>query len=146
MYLRDWRPMQDITAENRNYHHPKTSRIRHFRKGQRPLEGSNRTSYRYLHRPDFACSWEGRSFPGGASGKVPTAKAGDVRDMGSTWKILCRRTRQPTPVFSPGESQGQRGLAGYSPEGHKESDTTKWLSKACERQKGEREKKNSEFN
>ena len=30
----------------------------------------------------------------------------------------------PTPVFLPGESHGQRSLAGYSPWGHKESDTT----------------------
>ena len=29
---------------------------------------------------------------------------------------------QPTPVFLPGESHGQRSLAGYSPWGHKESD------------------------
>ena len=34
------------------------------------------------------------------------------------------RTWQPTPVFLPGESHGQRGLVGYSPWGHKESDTT----------------------
>jgi len=26
-----------------------------------------------------------------------------------------RRTWQPTPVFLPGESHGQRSLAGYSP-------------------------------
>ena len=31
---------------------------------------------------------------------------------------------QPTPVFLPGESPGQRNLAGYSPWGHKELDTT----------------------
>ena len=30
----------------------------------------------------------------------------------------------PTPVFLPGESQGQRSLTGYRPVGHKESDTT----------------------
>ena len=30
---------------------------------------------------------------------------------------------QPTPVFLPGESHGQKSLAGYSPWGHKESDT-----------------------
>ena len=30
------------------------------------------------------------------------------------WKILWRRTWQPTPVFSPGESHGQRSLAAYS--------------------------------
>ena len=29
-----------------------------------------------------------------------------------------------TPVFLPGESHGQRSLAGNSPYGHKESDTT----------------------
>ena len=29
-----------------------------------------------------------------------------------------------TPVFFPGKSHGQRSLAGYSPWGHKESDTT----------------------
>ena len=28
------------------------------------------------------------------------------------------------PVLLPGESHGQRSLAGYSPWGHKESDTT----------------------
>ena len=39
-----------------------------------------------------------------------------------------RRKRQPTPVFLPGESHGQRSLVGYSPWGHKESDTTDWLT------------------
>ena len=28
------------------------------------------------------------------------------------------------PVFLPGESHGQRSLAGYRPQGHKESDMT----------------------
>ena len=31
---------------------------------------------------------------------------------------------QPTPVFLPGKSHGQRSLAGYSMWGHKESDMT----------------------
>ena len=31
--------------------------------------------------------------------------------------------KQPTPVFLPGESHGQRSLAGYGPWGHKESAT-----------------------
>ena len=38
-------------------------------------------------------------------------------------KIQWRRKWQPTPVFLPGESHGQRGLAGYSPWSHKELDT-----------------------
>ena len=38
-------------------------------------------------------------------------------------KYLWRRKWHPIPVFLPGESHGQRSLAGYSPWGHKESDT-----------------------
>ena len=33
----------------------------------------------------------------------------------------------PTPVLLPGKSHGRRSLVGYSPWGHKESDTTEWL-------------------
>ena len=43
-------------------------------------------------------------------------------------KIPWRRKCQPTPVFLPGEFHGQRILAGYSPWGHKELDTTERLS------------------
>ena len=39
-------------------------------------------------------------------------------------KIPWRRKQQPTAVFLPGESPGQRNLVGYSPQGHKELDTT----------------------
>ena len=42
-------------------------------------------------------------------------------------KIPWRRKRQPTPVFLPGEFQGQKSLVGYSPWGSQESDTTQWL-------------------
>ena len=38
-----------------------------------------------------------------------------------------RRQWHPTPVLLPGESHGWRSLVGYSPWGHKESDTTEWL-------------------
>ena len=37
-------------------------------------------------------------------------------------------TWQPTPVFLPGESNGQRSLADYSPWDHKESDMTERLT------------------
>ena len=42
-------------------------------------------------------------------------------------KMSWKRKWQPTPVFLPGKSQGQRSLAGYSPWGHKESDMTEHL-------------------
>ena len=35
-----------------------------------------------------------------------------------------RAAWQPSPLFMPGESHGQRILADYSPQGHTESDTT----------------------
>ena len=55
-----------------------------------------------------------------------SAGAGDMRPGCNPWvgKTRCRRAWQPTPVFLPRESHGQRSLAGYSPEGHKESDRT----------------------
>ena len=42
-------------------------------------------------------------------------------------KIPWRRKWQPTPVFLPEKSHGWRSLVGYSPWGHKESDTTERL-------------------
>ena len=45
-------------------------------------------------------------------------------------KISWNRKWQPTPAFLPGKSHGQRSLAGYSPWGRKESDTTERLSTA----------------
>ena len=45
-----------------------------------------------------------------------------VQSLG--WEDPLEGAWQPTPVFFPGESHGQRSLAGYSPQGHRESDTT----------------------
>ena len=36
--------------------------------------------------------------------------------------------RADNPVFLPGEFHGQRSLVGYSPQSHKESDTTEGLT------------------
>ena len=43
-------------------------------------------------------------------------------------KIPWRKEWLPTPVFLLGEFLGQRSLVGYSPQGHKQSDMTKWLT------------------
>ena len=51
------------------------------------------------------------------------ANAGEVRDLGLI-SVGKRRKWQPTPTFLPGESHGQRSLAGYSPLGCKELDMT----------------------
>ena len=51
--------------------------------------------------------------------------AGHIRDMGL---IPWRRAWQPTSVFLPGKSHGQRSLVDYSPWGHKKSDMTEQLT------------------
>ena len=60
--------------------------------------------------------------------KNPPANAGGIRDAGSVpgsgRSPGGGRARQPTPVFLPGESHGQRSLAGFSPLSFKESDMT----------------------
>ena len=50
--------------------------------------------------------------------------ARDIRDVGSirVGKIPWRGPWHPTPVFFPGESHGQRSMAGYSPWACKEDD------------------------
>ena len=59
--------------------------------------------------------------------KNPGAKAGRLQRFGSDpWvrKIPWRRAWQPTPVFLPGESPGQRDPEGCGPQGHTVLDTT----------------------
>ena len=67
-------------------------------------------------------------FPGGSEVKASACNAGDLGSIpGSGISIPWRRKWQPTPVFLPGESHGQRSLVGYSPWGRKESETTERL-------------------
>ena len=60
--------------------------------------------------------------------KNPPANAGDLGDVGSIPGLgRSPGGGQPTPVFLPGESHGQRSLAGYGPRDCKELDTTEQL-------------------
>ena len=75
--------------------------------------------------------WYLHSFPGGTCVKEPVCKCRRQKRRGfDPWveKNPWRRKWQPSLVFLPGESHGQRSLAYYSPWGHKESDTTEWLN------------------
>ena len=83
----------------------------------------------YIYYRFLICGYYGVhiSFPGGATGKEPACQ---FRRYKRRWfipwvrKIPWRRKWQPTPVFLPGESCGQRSLEGYSPWGCRELDTT----------------------
>jgi len=75
-------------------------------------------------------------FPCSASGKEPACQRRGCKRHGfDPWvgKIPWRGPWQPTPVFSSGESHGQRSLVGYSLRGHEESDTTEAAEHACRR-------------
>ena len=54
---------------------------------------------------------------------LPAVQETWVRSLGQEDPL--EKEMQPTPVFLPGASHGQRSLVGYRPEGRKESDTTK---------------------
>ena len=58
------------------------------------------------------------------SGKESACNAGDPGLIPGSGRSLGERKWLPTPLFLPGEPQGQRSLAGYSPWSCKESDTT----------------------
>ena len=70
-------------------------------------------------------------FLGNTSGKEPTCLYRRLKRGGfNPWvgMVPWRRAWPPTQVFLLGESHGERSLAGYSPQGCKEFDTTESLS------------------
>ena len=69
-----------------------------------------------------------QGFPRWLSGKESACQCRRLGFKAWVRKIPWRRKWQPTPVFLPGKSHGQRSLAGYSLWGRKESDVTEWLS------------------
>ena len=79
----------------------------------------------------FGVFYEKKGFLRGTGGKEPACQSRKCKRQGfNPWvgTIPWRREWQPTPVFLPGESHGQRNLVGYSPWGRKELDTTEWLN------------------
>ena len=63
-------------------------------------------------------------FATGSDDKESVCSEGDLDSIFGLGRFPCRREWPPTPVFLPGELQGQGILMGYSPWGCKESDTT----------------------
>ena len=63
-----------------------------------------------------------------SSGKESTCWCRRCRFNPWVEKIPWRKKWQPIPVFLPGKLRGQMSLVSYSPRGHKELNTTEWLS------------------
>ena len=68
------------------------------------------------------------SFPGGSAVEESTCNAGDAGLIPGSARSPGEGSGNPTPGFLPGESHGQRSLAGYSPRDCTESDTTERLN------------------
>ena len=79
-------------------------------------QGVVKTYWRQTNRLHIRRGHRGQGgFPGGSDSKERACIACDPSSIPGLQKIPWRREWQPTPVFLPGESHGQRSLAGYSP-------------------------------
>ena len=87
--------------------------------GRSPGEGNgNPLQYSCLENPMDRGAWWA---------SPQSYKELDIPEQLMLSQQIWRKAWQPTPVFLPGESHGQRSLVGYSPRGRKESDTTERL-------------------
>ena len=94
--------------------------VRKWLKGQPPAPATHSAQHIYLV-PDL---W---GFPKSTSGREPAHQCRrHKRCRSDAWveKIPWKRAWQSTPVFSPGESHGQRSPVDYRSWGPKESDMT----------------------
>ena len=85
-------------------------------RGMQELDMSEQLTHTVIHS----------GLPWWLSGRESICNAGDMGSIpgpGDPW----RKKWQPTPVFLPGKSHGQRSLVGYTPQGSKELDTTERL-------------------
>ena len=84
------------------------------------------TPVRFLGQEDRLPTPVFMGFPGGSDGKESVCSVGDLGLIPG----LGGGHGNPLQYSCLENPHGQRSLAGYSPRGHKESDTTEWLSTA----------------
>ena len=78
----------------------------------------------------LAATARNKGFPGGSDGKVSTCNMGDLGSIPRLGRFLGGGHGNPLQYSCLENPHGQRSLAGYSPWGHKELDTTERLSTA----------------
>ena len=119
--------------------------------GNFPTQGSNpgrphcrQTLYRLRHqgshhekasvRPPYlsavSVSSGPQGFPGGSGGKESSCNVGDLGSIPGSGRSPGEGNGNPLQYSCLENLHGQRSLAAYSPWGHRESDTTEWLSTA----------------
>ena len=67
-------------------------------------------------------------FPGGSDGEESACNAEDLGSIPGLGRSPGGGHGNPLQYSCQENPHGQRSLVGYSPCGHKESDTTEWLS------------------
>ena len=92
-----------------------------LRKLNRPcsINACFRTVFHIMHSTNNVVTWLPVGVPGGANGKEPICYCRRLKwCVFGPWvrKIPWRREWKPTPVFLPGQSHGQRTLAGCGPQ------------------------------
>ena len=70
--------------------------------------------------------------PCGSVAKNPPANAGNTGSVPGSGRPPGEKKWQPTPIFLPGKSHGQRSLTGYSLLDRKELNTTATEQKQCD--------------
>ena len=70
------------------------------------------------------CSCVYPGFPGGSDDEGSVCNAGELGSILGGGEAPLEKGVAPTLEFLPGEFQGRRSLASYSPWGHKEPDVT----------------------
>ena len=101
-----------------------TTRLENVSFHSNPKEKQCQRMFKLLHSyTHFSCQGSNaQSFPSQNAKLLP-----DVQENFQMFKLdleKAERAWQPTPVFLPGESHGQRSVAGYSPQSCKELDMT----------------------
>ena len=84
----------------------------------RPLQSVEQSSLCYTIGPYQLCVLYIMELPRQLSGKESTRQCRRCGFNPWVGKIPLKRKWQPTPVFLPGKSHGQRSLVSYSPWGH----------------------------
>ena len=87
-----------------------------------------RVMWPWMAQEDWSRTHFVKGFLGGSDGKESSCQCRRCRFYPWLQNIPWRRAWKPTPVFLPGEPHRQRSLVDSSPRGHKESDTTGWLT------------------
>ena len=92
--------------------------------GKRGLEAASKQNHRYLHKQRIRALWT--YLVAQMVKNLLAMRETQVRSLGQEDPL--EEGMATVPVFLPGEFHGESSLAGYSPWGHKESDTTERLS------------------